>query len=104
MSSANATSGLRLSGRYTSARKVVISKSRVVLPAADGPEPLALEPHLVGPVPHETLHLVRPGVGGDVDVAFLVRAQVEEGIPDAPADEEALVAGRYQPPGQLLGG
>ena len=70
-----------------------------VLLAADGPEALPLEPHAVGPVTHEPLDLVGPGVGGEVDVLV---GEVEQGVPDAAADEVGLVAGRDEPPGQLL--
>ena len=49
MSSENVTSGLRLSGRYTSARNVVISKCSPSLRATDRAEPLALQPYRVGP-------------------------------------------------------
>jgi hypothetical protein len=59
---------------------------------------------MVGPAPDQAFDLVGPGVGGEVDVAFLVRAQVEQGVADAPADEEALVPGRDEPPRQLLDG
>ena len=68
MSSENVTSGLRLSGRYTSARNVVISKRLAVLLAADRAEALALQPHRVGPRPHDRFDRVGPRVGRDVDV------------------------------------
>ena len=49
MSSANATSGLRESAAYASARWVVISYSRSPCLAPDRAEPLALGPDRVGP-------------------------------------------------------
>ena len=75
-----------------------------VLLAADRAEPLALEPHVIRPAPHDPLDLVRTGVGGDVDVALLVGRQVEEGVTDAAAHQRALVPARDEPPGELLGG
>ena len=46
-----------------------------VLLAADGAEALPLEPHVVGPRPHEPLDDVGAGVGGDVDVGASSRVR-----------------------------
>ena len=69
----NTTSGLRLSGRYTSAGNVVISRTRAVLAAPDS-QPLPLEPDGIGPRPHDRFHDVdHAGREVDVDV-FVVTA------------------------------
>ncbi len=57
---------------------------------------------MIGPAAHDALDLVRPGVGGDVDVPLLVRRQVEEGVTDAAAHQVALVPARDEPPRELL--
>ena len=103
MSSEYATSGLRLSGRYTSARNVVISMRDAVLAAADGAEALALEPDVVGPRAHELLDDLGTGVGGDVDVGLVVaHARSRKRVADAPAHEEALVPGVGEQARELL--
>ena len=106
MSSEYATSGLRLSGRYTSARNVVISIAHAVLAAADGAEALALEPDRVGPRPHELLDDVGAGVGREVDVGRLAVAHVRsrKASRTLPAHEEALVAGVDEQARELLRG
>ena len=67
---------------------------RVVLATAHRAEPLALEPHRVGPTADDLLHRVGTRVGGEVDVGSLAVARhpVEERVAHAPAHEVALVA------------
>ena len=94
MSSENATSGLRLSGRYTSARNVVIS---IVVPSRWQPTvPNRLPCSHTWSAHGRTRRSTSsgPGVGGDVDVDVLVVAHdpVEERVAHAAADEVALVA------------
>ncbi len=88
------TSGLRLSGRYTSARNVVISITVSSLRHPDRAEPLPLEPDRVGPTADDLLHRVGTRVGGEVDVGSLAVARhpIEERVAHAPAYEVALVA------------
>ena len=102
MSSENVTSGLRLSGWYTSARNVVISKRLAVLLAADRAEALALQPDRVGPVAHDRLDGVGAGVGRDVDVVS--RAEpVEERVAHDPADEVRAMSRGLEPARERLG-
>ena len=66
--------------------------------ASDGAETLSLEPHVIGPSTDESLDLVGPRAGRDVDV---VMGQVEQGIANAAADEIALMVCLGEAPGQL---
>ena len=61
-----------------------------VLLAADGAEPLSLEPHVVCPRAHDALDHVRARVGGDVDV---FRRPIEQRVAHAAAHQVALVTG-----------
>jgi hypothetical protein len=62
-------------------------------------EPLPLEPHVIGPAPHDALGLVGTRAGGDVGVLV---GTVEEGVAHGASDEVTRVTGGAKPPGQLL--
>ena len=101
MSSAYVTSGLRLSGRYTSARNVVISK---VSPSFSQPMVPNRWPWVHTSSAHGRDQLddrLGTGIGRDVDVGPI--ATVEERVAHAAADEEGPVSGRAQPAGQCVG-
>ena len=107
MSSENTTSGLRLSGRYTSARNVVISSRRCR--PCDSPTVPKRWPCSQTASAHgrtSALHDVGAGVGGEVDVDVLVVAPraIEERVAHAAADEVALVARVGQQARELLRG
>ena len=61
----------------------------VVLADADGAELDPGVPHRVGPAPHDLLHLLGAGVGGEVQVGT---QPAQQGIPHRTADEVQLVA------------
>ena len=71
----------------------------VAAPGADRAEPLALGPGRVGPSGENRLGVVRPGVGGEVDVGP-VEVEPEQQVSHDPADEVETVAGRGEPLGQ----
>ena len=81
----------------------MISNCWPSLLAADRAEPLALQPHVVGPLAHDRLDRVRARVGGEVDVGLGVDP-IEEGVAHRPAHEVALVSGRAEPLGEVAGG
>ena len=92
MSSAKATSGLRLSGRYTSARNVVISNSTPSISAPTVPKRLPWS-HTLSVSPRSTCS-TSSGRASVVTSMSRVGAPIEEGVADAPADQVALVPGR----------
>ncbi len=99
MSSPKVTSGLRLSGRYTSERNVVTSmrtprRSHPIVPnRAPWSHTCSAHPRT------RRLDRVGPRVGREVDVG---RDAVEERVADAPADQVALVAGLHESRRELL--
>ena len=103
MSSPNTTSGLRLSGRYTSARNVVISKLSAVAHRADGSEALALQPQVLGPAVEHRFDRVGTGVGCEVDVAP-VELTSGDGVAQPAADEVERVTRVGEAGRELLSG
>ena len=74
-----------------------------VPPAAHRPEPLALEPHGIGPTPDQPFDDLGSGIRGQVDVGVRIDL-VEEGVSHRTADQVALVAGGGEAIGELAGG
>ncbi len=70
-----------------------------VLLAADRAEPLALQPHRVGPRAHRGFDRIGSGVGRDVDVDVVA---VEQGVAHAAADEVGAVPALGEPRRKLL--
>ena len=102
MSSANVTSGLRLSGWYTSPRNVVISMRRPSFWAADRAEALALEPHVVGPAAARCPRRRRGGRRWRGRRRRRRRGRGRRRAP-VPPDQVALVPGRDETVGELPG-
>ena len=102
MSSENVTSGLRLSSRYISARKVVISNRSPSFSAARRCRTArpGATPRRPSPSPGCSITR-RPGVGRDVDVG-IGADPVEERVAHAAAHEVGPVAGPGEAPRQLL--